>query len=216
MQEEEAPPKQWRSTASSNWREPESSSRPSPPPMRSFQRNNDNRGQSGAAPGTRLYVGNLLYTAQTADVQQFFTENGYNDAKVTMTTDPFTGRNPSYCFVDLSSPEEASKALEQLNGAEVLGRAVRMGPGNSKREGGVQARVKTYERGTGRSESGPCMFPCLRDAFRVLEAMAILMSMQHTTTPNRVSTAGPGTMHPATSPHQRKKASVSTSAVCHL
>jgi RNA recognition motif-containing protein len=43
--------------------------------------------------------------------------------------DPFTGRNPSYCFVDLESKEQAEKAMTELDAKELLGRSLRIKPG---------------------------------------------------------------------------------------
>ena len=48
--------------------------------------------------------------------------------RIDMSVDPFTGRNPSYCFVDFSSPELADLALVSLNGKTLLGRPVKVRP----------------------------------------------------------------------------------------
>lgn len=46
-----------------------------------------------------------------------------------MSIDPYTGRNPSYCFVELATKDQADRAMLELNGREVLGRPVKLGPG---------------------------------------------------------------------------------------
>lgn len=46
-----------------------------------------------------------------------------------MSTDPYTGRNPSYCFVELKTKDQADEAMCKLNGQDLLGRPVRIGPG---------------------------------------------------------------------------------------
>jgi len=46
-----------------------------------------------------------------------------------MSIDPYTGRNPSYCFVELKTKEEADRAMRELNGKDLLGRPVKIGPG---------------------------------------------------------------------------------------
>ena len=46
-----------------------------------------------------------------------------------MSTDPYTGRNPSYCFVELTTKSQADKALQSLAGQDVLGRPLKLGPG---------------------------------------------------------------------------------------
>jgi len=146
-----------RSQASSNWRVRDDTLRAEAQPR--FQRRTQQNGDpaSPSAPGTRLYVGNLLYSAQQTDVEQLFTENGFTVAQITMSIDPFTGRNPSYCFVDLDSAEEANRAMTELNGKDVLGRTVKINPGIAKKSAatgnGPQARVNSYERGWPRDQS---------------------------------------------------------------
>ena len=49
-----------------------------------------------------------------------------------MSIDPFTGRNPSYCFVELITKAQADEAMRELNGRKVLGRPVKIGPGVAK------------------------------------------------------------------------------------
>lgn len=46
-----------------------------------------------------------------------------------MSIDPYTGRNPSYCFVELKSKEQADRAMRKLSGKDLLGRPVKIGPG---------------------------------------------------------------------------------------
>ena len=49
-----------------------------------------------------------------------------------MSIDPYSGRNPSYCFVELATKEQADRAMLELNGRELLGRPVKLGPGIAK------------------------------------------------------------------------------------
>ncbi|KAI4218279.1 MAG: hypothetical protein LQ349_008782, partial [Xanthoria aureola] len=42
---------------------------------------------------------------------------------------PYSGRNPSYCFVELTSPSQAERAVQHLNGQYLLGRPLKIGPG---------------------------------------------------------------------------------------
>ena len=46
-----------------------------------------------------------------------------------MSIDPFSGRNPSYCFVELATKEEADRAILEMNGKECLRRPIKVGPG---------------------------------------------------------------------------------------
>lgn len=52
--------------------------------------------------------------------------------RIDIAIDPFTGRNPSYCFVDLESKELADRAMVALDGREMLGRPIKIKPGVAK------------------------------------------------------------------------------------
>lgn len=130
-----------RSIASTNWRMKDDAPRADPQPRANRQPQTQGRnrsfespgrsysGQSKETSGTRLYVGNLLYSATRNDVEQFFTANGFNVSSISMSIDPATGRNPSYCFVDFESADDANRAMADLNGVELLGRGVRINLG---------------------------------------------------------------------------------------
>ncbi|KAL9576392.1 MAG: hypothetical protein Q9212_007135 [Teloschistes hypoglaucus] len=95
----------------------------------------DPRTLQAIAEGRRLYVGNLPYMAKTADVESLFEEDDYQIEHINMSTDPYTGRNPSYCFVELTDADMAQRAIQQLNGKPVLGRPAKIGPGIAKSKG---------------------------------------------------------------------------------
>lgn len=85
--------------------------------------------------GKRLYVGNLPYTVGNPELEQMFQAHGsVTSAQVIMDRD--TGRSKGFGFVEMSSDSEAAKAIENLNGAEVDGRALTVNEARPKAEGG--------------------------------------------------------------------------------
>lgn len=50
-----------------------------------------------------------------------------------MSIDPFTGRNPSYAFVDLTKSTHAQRAITELDGKEMLGRPIKVKPAVASR-----------------------------------------------------------------------------------
>jgi RNA recognition motif. (a.k.a. RRM, RBD, or RNP domain) len=52
--------------------------------------------------------------------------------RIDISIDPFTGRNPSYCFVELKTKEQAEQATQKLDGRDFLGRPVKIRLGVSK------------------------------------------------------------------------------------
>lgn len=72
-----------------------------------------------------VYVGNLSYDVTEADLNSVFAEYG-TVQRVTLPTDRETGRVRGFAFVDLSSDEEEQAAIEALDGAEWMGRDMRV------------------------------------------------------------------------------------------
>src|SRR6185436_4056585 len=70
---------------------------------------------------SRLFVGNLSYQTMEQDLQEFFAQAG-NVTSVNLMFDKFTGKSRGFAFVELSSIEEANKAVEMFNGKELQGR----------------------------------------------------------------------------------------------
>lgn len=73
--------------------------------------------------GKKLYVGNLPFSAQDADLQSIFAEAGtVTSARV--ITDRETGRSKGFGFVEMSTDEEAAKAITMFNGGQFEGRTI--------------------------------------------------------------------------------------------
>lgn len=88
------------------------------------------RGDSDVTPeGRRIYLGNLEYSVQPPEIEAMLRDNYAGQyEQIHISVDPFTGRNPSYCFIDFPSREEAEKALSSLGGAAIRDRQVKVGP----------------------------------------------------------------------------------------
>ena len=71
----------------------------------------------------KLYVGGLAYSITDEQLQQIFAAHGtVESAKV--ITDRYTDNSRGFGFVEMSSQQEAEKAIEALNGTELEGRAL--------------------------------------------------------------------------------------------
>ena len=71
----------------------------------------------------KLFVGNLSYNTTENDLQDAFGAHGtVQEANVMM--DRMTGRSRGFAFVTMSTPEEAQKAIEAMNGAQLDNRAL--------------------------------------------------------------------------------------------
>ncbi|KAK3347097.1 hypothetical protein B0T25DRAFT_507800 [Lasiosphaeria hispida] len=83
--------------------------------------------------GRRIYLGNLLYSVEPADIEALLKELdlGQYD-KIHISVDPISGRNPGYCFVEFNAREDAERALTVLDGVAIYNRIVRVGPCHPK------------------------------------------------------------------------------------
>jgi len=69
--------------------------------------------------GKKLFVGNLPFSMIQSSLSNLFSEAGIVQS-VTVITDP-TGAPKGYAFIEMSTPEEAQKAIAQFNGKELKG-----------------------------------------------------------------------------------------------
>jgi RNA recognition motif-containing protein len=72
----------------------------------------------------KLFVGNLPYSATEADVENFFTSAGVTVDSVNVMRDRFSGEARGFGFVEIGNDADAHRAIESLNGRDLLGRAV--------------------------------------------------------------------------------------------
>src|SRR5205807_10362320 len=70
---------------------------------------------------TKLYVGNLSFQTNSEDLRAHFAQAG-NVESASVVEDRMTGRSRGFGFVEMSTPEDAGAAIEQLNGKEFGGR----------------------------------------------------------------------------------------------
>ncbi|MBT9538080.1 MAG: RNA-binding protein [Nitrospirota bacterium] len=106
--------------------------------------------------GNRLYVGNISFQASEDDLKELFSKAG-TVASTKLITDAATGRPRGFGFVEMSSDEEAQKAIELLNNSSFLDRNIvvneakpqgerdrssRGGPGGPSRERGGFSRER--------------------------------------------------------------------------
>ncbi|OLN97925.1 Polyadenylate-binding protein, cytoplasmic and nuclear 1 [Colletotrichum chlorophyti] len=86
------------------------------------------------AEGRRIYLGNLTYSVQPAEIEDMLKENGFTEyEKIHISMDPVSGRNPGYCFVDFSDRGDAERALSSLD-TSIRSRPLKVGPCEPKKQ----------------------------------------------------------------------------------
>lgn len=82
-----------------------------------------------------IYVGNLSYDVTEADLTNVFAEYGAVK-RVQVPTDRETGRMRGFAFVEMGSDAEETAAIEALDGAEWMGRALKVNKAKPKEDRG--------------------------------------------------------------------------------
>lgn len=72
---------------------------------------------------TKLFVGSLAWATNDDALKEFFSAAG-TVVSASVIVDRETNRSKGFGFVEMSSDEEAKKAVEELNGKDLDGRAI--------------------------------------------------------------------------------------------
>ena len=86
----------------------------------------------------KIYVGNLSFNTDDDQLNQLFSPYG-QVTSAQVIKDKFTGRSRGFGFVEMEKGEEADKAIAELNGKSVDGRALKVSeaqPREDKPRGG--------------------------------------------------------------------------------
>ncbi|MDJ0600284.1 MAG: RNA-binding protein [Crocosphaera sp.] len=89
-----------------------------------------------------IYVGNLSYDVTEADLEQVFAEYG-TVKSVKLPTDRETGRVRGFGFVEMDTDTEEEAAIEALDGAEWMGRSLKVNKARPREERGSSGRRST-------------------------------------------------------------------------
>src|SRR6476620_11714063 len=98
-----------------------------------------------------IFVGSLPFSIEEADLRESFEAYGAVDS-VKIISDKFTGRSKGFGFVEMPNDAEAQKAIDELNGASVMGRAIVVNKSEPKPEG--ERRSFTGSRNNSRQGGG--------------------------------------------------------------
>jgi len=103
----------------------------------------------------RLFVGNISFNSTEGDVLDLFKQIG-NVASCNLIVDKFTSKSRGFAFVEMATDEEAAKAIAELSGKELDGRAIVISEARPREErprsggyegGGDRGRDRGYRGG---------------------------------------------------------------------
>ncbi len=92
-----------------------------------------------------VYVGNLSYDATDEDIKDVFAEYG-TVKRVQVPADRDTGRPRGFAFVEMETEEEETAAIEALDGAEWMGRNLKVNKARPREERPGGGRGNRRER----------------------------------------------------------------------
>jgi len=99
----------------------------------------------------KLFVGNLSFNTTENDLQEAFAAHG-TVVEVNLMMDRMSGRSRGFAFVTMSTPEEAEKAIQALNGATLGERQLTVNIARPKEErprGGDRGPRRDFRGGGG-------------------------------------------------------------------
>jgi RNA recognition motif-containing protein len=98
----------------------------------------------------KLFVGNLSFNTTENDLQDTFAAHG-SVVETNLMIDKMSGRPRGFAFVTMGTAEEAQKAIDALNGAQLDGRAltVNVARPREERSGGGGSGRRQYGGGSG-------------------------------------------------------------------
>ncbi|MEM8781169.1 MAG: RNA-binding protein [Cyanobacteria bacterium P01_G01_bin.49] len=82
-----------------------------------------------------IYVGNLPYEVTETDLSTVFADYG-SVKRVYVPTDRESGRPRGFAFVELDTPDQETSAIETLNGAEWMGRSMKVDQARPRQQSG--------------------------------------------------------------------------------
>lgn len=86
-----------------------------------------------------IYVGNLSYQVTQEDITHVFSDYG-TVKRVNLPTERETGRPRGFGFVEMNTESEEEKAIEALDGAQWMGRELKVNKAKPREEGGGGGR----------------------------------------------------------------------------
>ena len=102
---------------------------------------------------TKLYVGNLAFQTTSQELQEMFAQAGTVES-ASVVEDRETGRSRGFAFVEMSTSEEAAAAIDQFNGKEIGGRALKVNEAKPRENRSGGGRSFGSNRGGSSSNRG--------------------------------------------------------------
>jgi cold-inducible RNA-binding protein len=105
-------------------------------------------GNSGEIQMTNIFVGNLSFQTTDVDLEATFSPFGTVE-RASVVRDRDTGQSRGFGFIEMTDRNEATKAINSLNGQELNGRAINVNEARPREEGARSSRGPSGGGGRG-------------------------------------------------------------------
>lgn len=95
-----------------------------------------------------IYVGNLMFDVSESTLREAFEEFG-QVTEVRLIMDKYSGKSKGFGFIEMPDKAEAEKAMAEMNGKELMGRALNVNEAKPKVDRGGGGRGGYGGRGGG-------------------------------------------------------------------
>ncbi|HVQ76009.1 MAG TPA: RNA-binding protein [Candidatus Binatia bacterium] len=102
---------------------------------------------------SKLYVGGLSYSTTSETLREYFAQCGTVES-ASVITDKFSGQSRGFGFVEMSTTEEAQRAISELSGKDLDGRKLTVNLSNPRPAGGGGGGGRGGPRGGGGRPGG--------------------------------------------------------------
>ena len=96
----------------------------------------------------KLFIGNLSFKATEDELHQLFSQAGDVES-AHIITDRETGRSRGFAFVEMSTKEDADRAIEMFNNYDLAGRNIAVNEARPREEGGRSGGYSNNRGGGG-------------------------------------------------------------------
>lgn len=72
----------------------------------------------------KIYVGNISFQSDETEIKNWFGDAGFTLANINLIRDKFSGDPRGFGFVEIENDEDAERAIQEMNGKELNGRAL--------------------------------------------------------------------------------------------
>lgn len=98
---------------------------------------------------TKLFIGGLSYAVKDDQLRDFFATIG-QVTSAQVITDRSTNQSKGFAFVEMSSAEDAQRAIKELNGKELEGRALVVSIARPQEERPAYNALRTFNNNNNR------------------------------------------------------------------